>query len=240
MDARLEALQKASLRLPAAAAFSGLTAAWLHGLDTEPCSPIYATAPHDAGISTRAGMVIRRARLDASEVVKRKGLPTTAITRTLLDVSLRHPLTEAVVVTDMALHARLTTLIELTKWTNRSAGTHGVRRLRRTLEHADAGAASPMETRLRMLLVLAGLPRPETQVPIRKGLVVLGRPDLYYRDKKLGLEYDGAIHRNKLEEDNRRQNRLTDAGVRLLRFTAGDIYNEPDQVVALVRGALAA
>jgi very-short-patch-repair endonuclease len=31
-----------------------------------------------------------------------------------------------------------------------------------------------------------------------------------------------------------------DAGYRILRFTATDVYNRPDAVVALVRGSLAA
>jgi len=60
----------------------------------------------------------------------------------------------------------------------------------------------------------------------------------YYRDQRLGLEYDGGTHRDALAEDNRRQNRLLDAGVRLLRFTAGDIFQTPDLVVSLVTTAL--
>jgi very-short-patch-repair endonuclease len=52
------------------------------------------------------------------------------------------------------------------------------------------------------------------------------------------VEYDGTNHRDRLAEDNRRQNRLLSAGFRLLRFTAGDIYNQPDVVEALVRSAL--
>src|SRR5205814_7059444 len=55
----LSALVLASARLPRGAAFSGPTAAWLHGLDVEPCNPIQATAPPSAGISTRADMRIR-------------------------------------------------------------------------------------------------------------------------------------------------------------------------------------
>jgi len=65
-----------------------------------------------------------------------------------------------------------------------------------------------------------------------------GRVDLYYPSARLILEYDGGNHRDRLTEDNRRQNRLLTAGFRLLRFTAGDIYNEPDVVAALVRRAL--
>jgi len=83
------------------------------------------------------------------------------------------------------------------------------------------------------------MPRPLAQVPIhdRTGRF-LGRPDLYYPDFRLAIEYDGGTHRSTLVEDNRRQNRLVDAGIRLLRFTAGDIYNSPGSVVALVRGRL--
>ena len=41
-------------------------------------------------------------------------------------------------------------------------------------------------------------------------------------------------------EDNGRQNRLLNAGVRLLRFTAADVLNKPESVVAQVRAHIAA
>ena len=148
-------------------------------------------------------------------------------------------MTEAVALADMALHAGKVDRHELVATT--AEPTAGVRVLRQVLEHAEPAAESPMESRLRMLLVLAGLPRPEAQVTVRDRLLrVIGRPGLYYRDERLGLEYDGGTHRDTLAEDNRRQNRLLDAGVRLLRFTAGDIFNTPDHVIGLVRAALAA
>jgi very-short-patch-repair endonuclease len=91
-----------------------------------------------------------------------------------------------------------------------------------------------------MLLVLNGLPRPELQVTIRdEEGVPAGRPDLYYRDQRLGIEYDGETHRASLVEDNRRQNRLLMAGVTLLRFTASDVMRRPDSVLAQVRDMLA-
>jgi hypothetical protein len=91
-----------------------------------------------------------------------------------------------------------------------------------------------------MLLVQNGLPRPEVQVTIRDdGGSFLGRPDLYYREQRLGLEYDGETHRASLVEDNRRQNRLLLAEVRLLRFTASDVLRRPNSVIAQVRNALA-
>jgi very-short-patch-repair endonuclease len=54
------------------------------------------------------------------------------------------------------------------------------------------------------------------------------------------LEYDGGNHRERLVEDNRRQNRIINAGFQVLRFTAADIYGRPEVVVAQVRAALSA
>ncbi len=51
------------------------------------------------------------------------------------------------------------------------------------------------------------------------------------------IEYDGATHRDSLASDNRRQNRLVDAGYRVLRFTAWDVLGSPDSVLDLVRRA---
>jgi hypothetical protein len=91
-----------------------------------------------------------------------------------------------------------------------------------------------------MVLLLGGLPRPEAQTSVHdsKGRF-LGRPDLYYPSHRLGLEYDGGTHRTTLVDDNRRQNRLLAAGIRLLRFTAGDVLRNPDSIRMQVRGYLA-
>ena len=96
-----------------------------------------------------------------------------------------------------------------------------------------------METRLRLLLVLAGLPRPRMQVALQDqhGMFV-GRPDLYYPEESLAIEYDGATHRESLASDNRRQNRLIDAGYRVLRFSASDVLGDPASVVSIVRRAV--
>src|SRR5437763_2529072 len=93
-----------------------------------------------------------------------------------------------------------------------------------------------METRLRLLLVRAGLPRPQAQAELRdeRGHLV-ARADLYYPSHRLAIEYGGGTHRERLVADNRRQNRLLAAGFRLLRFTAADLDARPD---AIVRAAL--
>jgi hypothetical protein len=228
-------------RLPAGAAFSGRTAAWLHGLDMAPCDPIEVTIPEPIGSSRRAGASVRRAALASEEIVLRRGLPATAALRTVVDLGGRDPLTEGVVAADLFLQAGLVTVVELRTYVAEHAGAKGIARFRRVVDLAEPMAESAMETRLRMLLVLAGLPRPEVQVSIHdeQGRF-LGRPDLLYRLQGLAIEYDGGNHRDRLVDDNRRQNGLIGAGLRMLRFTAADVYGNPDVVAMQVRHALTA
>jgi very-short-patch-repair endonuclease len=102
-----------------------------------------------------------------------------------------------------------------------------------------APAESPMETRLRWLLIQAGLPRPDVQVNLSDGAArFVGRVDLYNPEARLVLKYDGSNHRERMVEDNRRQNRLINGGYRVLRFTAADIHNRPEVVVAQLCAAL--
>ena len=139
----------------------------------------------------------------------------------------------------MALHKRVVRLEALDEYAAAHVQRRGVARLRRVIALAEPVAESPIETRLRLIVVLAGLPRPRAQVSLHddRGRF-LGRPDLLYPAERLGLEYDGGTHRDSLAHDDRRQNRLLNAGYRLLRFTAGDLHR-PDSVVAQVRTALA-
>jgi hypothetical protein len=228
-----------SRRLPATAIFSGRTAAWLHGLDLPPCKPVEVTLPLSSHTSRLAGIAVRRAAVMASEMVTRRGHATTSAVRTLADLARRLPLVEAVTALDMALHRRLLQLDELGSWACAHPRYPGIARLRRTIELAEPATESVMETRLRLLLVIAGLPRPQAQVSLYGDAGnFLGRPDFYYPLHRLALEYDGSGHRENLTGDNRRQNRMVDAGYRLLRFTAADVLSAPDSVVALVRRAL--
>src|SRR5450759_1298226 len=123
----------------------------------------------------------------------------------------------------------------LSRYTNTAPGRAGARRLR-SLAALAAPAESPMETRLRWLLIQRGLPRPDVQTNLYDSENrFAGRADLYYPAARLVLEYAGANHRDRLVEDNRRQNRLLNAGFGLLRFTAADIHNQPQVVEARCR-----
>jgi very-short-patch-repair endonuclease len=96
-----------------------------------------------------------------------------------------------------------------------------------------------METRLRMALIRAKLPRPSVQAKLRDAAGnFVGRADLYYPDRRLVIEYDGENHRDRLVADLRRQNTLVNAGYHLLRFTIADMRT-PGAVAAQVRLARA-
>jgi len=169
----------------------------------------------------------------------RHGLPATSAVRTVVDLGCRNSLTEGVVAADLFLHARLVTMVELRSHIAEHPRAKGIVQLRRVVDLAEPETESAMETRLRMLLVLARLPRPMVQISINddKGRL-LGRPDLLYPVQRLAIEYDGGNHRDRLVGDNRRQNDLIGAGFRLLRFTAADVYGVADKVAMQVRLSL--
>ena len=225
--------------LPSAAVFAGATAAYLHGLDLEPTRPVEIQAPPDSGIRSRPGLDVRRCLMPPGEIVTVRGLDATTLHGTLIDLCVRRPPVEALVVIDMAVRSGLTNPVTLGRYAESADGRPGAGRLRSLAELA-APAESPMETRLRWLLIQAGLPRPEVQVDLRdRDGRFVGRADLYYPTKRLVLEYDGGNHRDRLVEDDRRQNLLLNAGFRLLRFTAADVHRRPEVVTGQVREALA-
>jgi very-short-patch-repair endonuclease len=181
---------------------------------------------------------VRRWRLSRSDVATIRSLRATVVNRSLRDLCLRLPSVDALIAVDMAVHLGLTKADDLRRHSDAAEGGAGAHRLR-SLALLAAPAESPMETRLRWLLIEDGLPRPEVQTNLRdREQRFVGRADLYYPAARLILEYDGANHRDRLVDDNRRQNVLINAGYRLLRFTATDIHQRPEVIAAQVRTAL--
>jgi very-short-patch-repair endonuclease len=58
----------------------------------------------------------------------------------------------------------------------------------------DPKAESPQETRVRLRLLRAGLPRPVTQYEVFSGSWEVARVDFAWPEHKLALEYDGWDH----------------------------------------------
>lgn len=101
-------------------------------------------------------------------------------------------------------------------------------------------AVDAMETRIRLALVLAGLPAPAVQHRV-VGFGRSHRLDLAYPDVLLAIEYDGAEHReaDRARQDLEREAVLTRLGWTVLRFDARTVLGDPARVAATVRAELA-
>jgi hypothetical protein len=104
------------------------------------------------------------------------------------------------------------------------------------------GVDSPMESRLRMLIVLAGLPEPSTNVRlVNEDGSWHRRFDLCYPGIKLIVEYDGRQHaddRAQWKRDLDRREEFDDEGYRILVVTAEGIYAQPQRTLERVRRQL--
>jgi very-short-patch-repair endonuclease len=106
--------------------------------------------------------------------------------------------------------------------------------------YVRANVDSPMESRLRMLIVLAELPEPEVNRTVRypDGTMKL---DLSYPGVRLAVEYDGRQHLGDVEQWERdpvRRDDLEHHGWRVLVVTARGIYREPGRTVTRIWRAL--
>ncbi len=94
---------------------------------------------------------------------------------------------------------------------------------------------SPMETRLRLLIVLAGLPEPEVNVEIRAvDGRLLYRIDLSYPQFRLGIEYDGRHHAENDAQwagDITRREALDGLAWRLVVVRSPGVYLDPGQTI---------
>jgi very-short-patch-repair endonuclease len=118
-------------------------------------------------------------------------------------------------------------------------GVIGSAELPRVLALANPLAESPMETRIRLALVLAGLPAPVVQHRVQ-GFGRSHRLDLAYPEVLLAIEYDGADHLDpdRARRDLEREALLTWLGWTVLRFDAATVHRDPARVVAVVRAEL--
>jgi hypothetical protein len=234
----------AALLLDGRGAISGHSAALLYGVDILPRrAPVQVTIPLGGRLAPAPGLTVVRSVLEAADVQHWAGLRATTPMRTAFDIARRQPLFEAVVGIDAMLAAGLVARDALAQFGTERARWPGVRQLRKVLFVCDGGVESPMESRLRLVLIAGGLPWPETQYEVRlpDGSFV-ARLDLAYPRHRVGVEYEGDHHRSRytFQRDLRRTNALQACGWSVLRFGAADVYSHPDRVIATVRTALAA
>jgi very-short-patch-repair endonuclease len=181
-----------------------------------------------------------RERLDGQEMQMLGRTPATSPVRTAFDLARWAPdLTERVAAVDALGFRCGVTTADVLAVRHRHLGAHGAGDVADVLALVDPRAESPMESRVRVALVLGGLP-PEVQYPV----VLRGRRyrlDLAYPERRIAVEYDGDDHRTqrRARSDLIREAALSAAGWWVLRFDSDEVLFRPDRIVAAVRAKLA-
>lgn len=214
---------------------SGITAARLHGAkwvdDGLPIELIWSNG------RTPPGLRVFKETLAEAEHCVLESLPVTTLTRTAFDIGRRGALGDAVARLDALANAAPFTAASVAQLASSHRGARGVRQLRRALTLFDPGAQSPQETWLRLLIVNAGFPRPQTQIPIAVGGRAKYYLDMGWEDMKIAVEYDGDHHRTdrgQFAKDIVRLEELAALGWIVIRIAAGTPRGE---IVARVQRA---
>jgi very-short-patch-repair endonuclease len=218
-------------------AVSGWSAAELLGASSGPKeAPAEVTVPRFR--RPLPGLRIHRESLVPDELTRRCGMTLTTPTRTAYDLLRWLDLTEGVAALDALAHTYPFTADDVRALRSRHLGLPGNPSVEAGLRLMDRRAESPMESRIRVALVQAGLP-PHVQHPVTVG----GRDfrlDLAYPDAMLAVEYDGGHHRTAARalKDLEREGLLTAAGWKIIRFDAATVLHVPARLVTRTRALI--
>lgn len=221
---------------------SGYSAAALLDADCAPHPDVPAEVTvAGPGQRVHDGLIVHRERIAPGETTWVGDVRCTSVPRTAYDLGRQEDLVEAVVAVDRLSNRHRFPPDLLLHFATHYRGGPGTVRLCTTLAHADPFAGSPMETRLRMIIVRAGLPRPSVQWAVQdveaRSAVWL---DLAWPEHRVGVEYEGEGDGAPVEvlRDAGRYTRLVDRGWRIYRYTKFDVFGTPGRIVAELTRAL--
>lgn len=185
------------------------------------------------------GLIVRNETVAGDEVSVACNLPVTTPARTAFDLARHLPRLPALARLDALMRATPFSVEDVLILAKRYPHARGLRQLRELLPLVDGGAASPKETRLRLLLIDARFPIPTTQIPvIDQGYWPFAWLDMGWEEFKVAAEYDGDQHRanrGQYARDQRRQRTLPRLGWLDVRVIAED---RDDDVIDRVYRAL--
>ncbi len=214
------------------------SAARLWGGSVPDTSDVHLTLPPGTTMR-RAGIVAHRPRaLPPARL--RRGVPVTGPEGTFVALAAYLTLIDLVVLGDSLVRAGATAPDHLTAAANASPGRWS-RRAKAAAALVRVGVDSPPETRLRLLLVLAGLSEPvvDHRIFAPDGRL-LYRFDLAFPAIKLAIEYDGRHHElfPQRGRDVFRREDLEADGWTFVVVVAEHLTGDPGEVLARVARAL--
>lgn len=180
---------------------SHAAAAVLHGLPLwgVRLDRAHFTRGADSGGRRSAHLHVHMAALAPAEITEVDGVRVTTAARTVIDLARTQPFTQAVSVADAALHAELVCRDDLAEALARAGRRRGGPAARRVLAFADGNAYGPGESRSRVAMHRAGLPRPALQHEIRdRSGRFVGQVDFWWPDAGVVGEFDGRIKYGRL------------------------------------------
>ncbi len=236
LDTRLRALA-ALVIAPTGALVARHTAAVLMGGVVPHTPDLHLALPHGRirvpGIDGRRAVHARHARIGEVRL--------TTAEDTFVDLAGELTLVDLVVLGDSLVKAGRTTCADLQSAADGVRGCRG-RLARRAASLVRSGVDSPMESRLRLLLVLAGLPEPVVNhVEYTEEGRWRRRFDLSFPEHRLAIEYDGRQHaesRKQWERDVERREGLDQDGWRLVVVLSKGIHGHPEQTLTRVVSAM--
>lgn len=242
VSADVKVRARAAIRLAAPDGFaSHHTAALIYGA-VPPHSPdIHISRRQKNRRSVKRGLMVHLASA-AAKSTRFAGIPISTAEQCFLEIAASGAtLVDLVVLGDSLVKKKRTTPAALVAAAEKWQG-HRARFARRAAGFVRTGVDSAMESRLRMLIVLAGLPEPTVNLVVwtADGRYEL-RFDLYYDAYKLVVEYDGQQHYEDATQRRRdvlRREELDRRGIRMIVVMADDIYREPLATLDRIRTAL--
>jgi hypothetical protein len=190
--------------------------------DTQPAQLLYDCRRPPKDIVTWSDQIPR----DETQLIN--GVRVTTPARTAFDLACRYSLRKAVAAIDALARATRLKTVDAELIADRQKGQRNIRRAHRALSRADAGAESPRETWLRLLVIEAGYPPQQTQIPIYGPYgELVGIVDMGWENLKIAPEYEGDHHRTSRRIFNsniaRHETMTTDLGWAVIRVTVEDV-----------------
>ncbi|TDC38823.1 hypothetical protein E1281_38985 [Actinomadura sp. KC345] len=234
----------AALILPQTAVFCGVTAARLYGVPVPDGDlRVHAAVPATASTVPRIKQLkVHSYSIPAGQVCNLHGCRVIGPERLFLELAAAVPRIDLIIAGDHMLRRQVSTRERLNAFLRDCHRRRGVRKARLAMPHLEPRSDSPPETRLRMLIVDAGLPRPVANQDVFNDWGVwLARPDLSYPAVKIAIEYEGLHHQQdhgQYSRDIERDGRMIDDGWLVIRVNKDGLFRTPRQVVNRIRKAL--